>query len=150
MSHQNDRCLPVPHPNGPRSLKRVLQRHPTPPHQILGLIQGNAGVSGLWALSSSSLFCAHDKIYNGLDLPGIILSDGIKKNNDGYVDHHIGTYAGDMTNDILAADNVMTQLDTGAQKWANLSDLIAQSIAFHKCIAQILSFTNVNGSLKID
>ena len=65
----------------------------SPPHQILGLIQGNAGVAGILALSSSSLFWAHDKIYKGLDLPGIIPSDGIKKNNDGYV-NDIDTYAG--------------------------------------------------------
>ena len=55
-----------------------------------------------------------------------------------------------MTNNILTADNVMTQLGSGAQKWVNLCDVIAQSIAFHKCIVQILSFTNVKGSLKID
>ena len=86
----------------------------SPPHQILGLIQGNAGVAGLWALSSSSLFFKHDKIYRGLDLPGIIPSDGIKKNNDGYV-NDVDTYTGDMTNDILTADNVMTWLGTGVR-----------------------------------
>ena len=62
----------------------------------------------------------------------------------------VDTYAGDMTNNIFTADNVMIQLSTGSQKWANLCDVIAQSIAFHKCIVQILSFTNVNGSLEID
>ena len=55
-----------------------------------------------------------------------------------------------MTNDICAADNVMTRLATWAQKWANLCDVIAQSIAFHKCIVQILSFVSVNSSLKKD
>ena len=121
----------------------------SPPHRILGLVQGSIGVAGLWALSSSSLFWAHSNKYEGLDLPGIILTDGIKKNNNGYVDD-VNTYAGEMTKDIHTADNVMTRLSTGAQKWANLCNGIAQSTAFHKCIAQILSFTNVKSSLKID
>ena len=86
----------------------------TPPHRILGLVQGNAAVASFWGLSSSSLFCAHDKIYPGLDLPGIIPSDGIKKSNDGYVDD-VDTYAGAMTNNIFAADNVMIQLSTGSE-----------------------------------
>ena len=55
-----------------------------------------------------------------------------------------------MANDIHAANNIMTRLATGTQKWANLCDIIAQSIAFHKCIVQVLSFTNVESSLKID
>ena len=55
-----------------------------------------------------------------------------------------------MTNEIYAANNIMTRLATGAQKWANLCDVIAQSIVFHKCNVQVLSFTNVKSSLKID
>ena len=121
----------------------------SPPHWILGLVQDSTGVAILWALSSSSLFYVHDNIYKGLDLPGTILSDGIKNNIYGYVDN-VDTYAGEMTNNIYIANNVMTHLSTGAQKWANLCNVIAQSIAFHKCIVQILSFTSVKSSLKID
>ena len=55
-----------------------------------------------------------------------------------------------MTNNIHTVDNVMIHLSTGAQKWVNLCNIIAQSITFHKCIVQILSFTNVKSSLKID
>ena len=98
---------------------------------------------------SSSIFTAHNDIYKGLNLPGITAADGIKKKNDGYA-NDIDTYEGEMTNNIYAADNGMTHLATGAQKWANLRDVIAQSIAFHKCIVQILSFVHVHSSLKID
>ena len=69
--------------------------------------------------------------------------------NDGYFDD-VDTYAGEMANDINAANNVMTRLATGAQKWANLCDVITQSIAFHKCSVQILNFINVKQSLKIE
>ena len=46
--------------------------------------------------------------------------------NDGYFDD-VDTYAGEMANDINAANNVMTRLATGDQKWANLCDVIVQS-----------------------
>ena len=131
----------------PGSFKWFIQK--LSPYQILSLVQGNGGVASIWALSSSSIFFAHDDICKGLDLPGIIAADGIKKNNDGYA-NDVNTYAGEMTNDIYIANNAMTCLATGAQKWANLCDAIAQSIVFHKCIVQILSFVNVNSSLKID
>ena len=106
-------------------------------------------MTSLWALSRSSRFCAHDNTYEGLDLLGIIISDGIKEKNDGYVDN-VDTYTGEITNDIYVAHNVMTCVTTGAQKWANLCGVTAQSIAFHKYIVQTLSFTNVKSSLKID
>ena len=57
----------------------------------------------------------------------------VLKNNGGYVKDG-STYAGGMTNDINTADKVVTRLSTGAQEWANLCNVIAQSIAFHKCI----------------
>ena len=61
------------------------------------------------------------------------MADGIKTDNNGYVDD-VDTYAGEMTNDIYAANNVMTCLATGAQNWANLCNVIAQSIAFHNAL----------------
>ena len=72
---------------------------------------------------SSTNCVAHDNIYNDLDLPGITAADGIKKNNDGY-DDDVDIYAREMVNDIYEAKNTMTRLATGAQKWANLWDVI--------------------------
>ena len=107
------------------------------------------GVTSCWALMSSTHLYAHDIFYIGLDLPGIIVTDGISNNNDVYMGD-VDTYAGAMENDIHAVDNVMTRLATGTQIWANLCNVIAQSIAFHKYIVQILSYTNVKSSLRID
>ena len=87
-------------------------------------------MASLCVLLSSSIFFAHGDIYKGLDLPGITAADGIKKNDDGYIDDD-DTYAGEMTSNIYAANNVMTRLATGVENWANLCDDIVQSIAFH-------------------
>ena len=63
------------------------QHHIQTAHQILGLVQGNGSVASLWAILSSSIFTAHYDIYRGLGLPGITAADGIKKENDGYVNN---------------------------------------------------------------
>ena len=55
-----------------------------------------------------------------------------------------------MKNDRLESDNVTCKLQTGAQKWSNIQDVVAASTAFHKCILQVLGFILVKGSLLID
>ena len=77
------------------------------------------------------------------------MTDGIKKHNDAYVDN-ADTHERAMENDTYMADNFISQLGTGAQKCANLCNVIAQSIVFQEFTVKFLSFTNLNSSLKTD
>ena len=50
----------------------------------------------------------------------------------------------------IKSNSVMSRLTTGAQKWSNLQDVAAASIAFHTCTAQLLGYIDVGSSLEID
>ena len=85
----------------------------------------------------------------GMHLPSVAGKAGIKRNNDAYVDD-VDTYAASMENSPGTAEDVMTTLTSGAQKWTNVQDVVAASTAFHKCITQVLSWKERKGSLEVD
>ena len=117
--------------------------------KIAGEIQGRGTVGRLITMSCGTLLDADGSIYTGLDLPVITGTNSVQKNNDAYGDD-VDTCVGSMENGPLEANNVMVHLTDGSPKWTNFPDVVAQSTAFHKCTAQILSYIQVKSSLKID
>ena len=126
----------------------VSKKHYTS-YRIKGETQGLADVASIWAMKSSQLLTAHSFLYNGIHLPGVNGKTGIKRNNDAYVDD-VDTYAASMENKPGTAEDVMTTLTCGAQKWTNIQDVVAASTAFHKCLTQILSWKERKGTLEVD
>ena len=118
--------------------------------RIIGEIQGKGDVATLWAFMSSMLLLAHSFVWTGLDLPSATGRVGIKKkNNAGYVDD-VDTLTGSMEYGAEATEQVMNNLEEGAQKWANIQDVVSQSTAFHKCATSVLAWKVDNSSLVID
>jgi ribonuclease HI len=95
------------------------------------------------------LLRAHRELYDGITLPSVVGKTGIRKNNDGYVDD-VDTWAGSLEVDPEVAKWVIQHLEQGAQKWADLQDVVGQSTAFHKCFVQILAHNLVRDSYEID
>jgi len=117
---------------------------------IQGEVQGKADVASLWTMVSSSILMAHRQVYQGIDLPSVVgKSQGIKKNNDGYVDD-VDVWAATLENDPEVAEMVMVNLAVGTQSLANLFDVVSQSTAFHKCFCQVLAWKLVDGLYEID
>ena len=110
--------------------------------EVGGEVQGKGDVPSLWCMVSSTLLRAHRALYRGISLP-------IHKNNDGYVDD-VDTWAGSIASDPEITTMVLNHLQEGAQKWADLQDVVGQSTAFHKCFVQILSHTLERNQYKID
>ena len=117
--------------------------------RIIGEIQGKGDVATLWAFISSTLLLAHSLLWTGLDLPSSTGGPGLKRNNAGYVDD-VDTMAGSTEYGPEATHQVMHHLEVGAQKWANIQDVVAQSTAFHKCAVSALAWKEEKSSLVID
>ncbi|KAL7536722.1 hypothetical protein ACHAWF_007008 [Thalassiosira exigua] len=116
---------------------------------IQGEIQGKGDVASMWAMVSSLLLLAFESLYEGIYLHSVCGRKGIRKRNDGYVDD-VDTWAAQMGNNLEAIKLTEHQIAEGAQKWANIQDVVAQSMAFHKCAFHMLVWKEVRSSLIID
>jgi hypothetical protein len=111
--------------------------------------QGKGDVAITYALQSSTLFDAHAKLYEGIDLPPPVPGPGIRKRNDGFVDD-VNTWSGVSEYEPWSAEHAMYTFQKGSQLLTDLNEVPGGSTAFHKCAVFLLSWVSSPDTLVIN
>ena len=104
-----------------------------------GEVQGKGDVESLWCLMSHTIFEAHTTLHKPITMMGETNKVVMQKNNDAFVDDTDG-YAEAENRCNNAEEEAIRSLQENTQSWAKLIAVLGGSIAFHKCIWQVIGW----------
>ena len=104
-----------------------------------GEVQGKGDVASLWCLMSHTILEAHTDLHKPITMMGATNKVVVQKNNDAFVDDTDG-YAEAVERGDNAEEEAIKSLQEKAQSWAKLIAVLGGSIAFNKCIWQVIGW----------